>query len=51
LAPIWSGGEYGPEGGLLATIFIIALFFILLRVRVRAQIAGVATNLNEPFWG
>ena len=50
LAPIWSGGDYGPEGGLLATIFIIALFFVLLRIRIAPQVAGVATNLNEPLW-
>lgn len=50
LAPIWSGGSYGPEGGLLATIFIIALFAVFLRVKVKVQVAGVATNLNEPVW-
>ena len=50
LAPIWSGGSYGPEGGLLATIFIVALFAVLLRTKVQVQTAGVATNLNEPVW-
>lgn len=50
LAPIWSGGSYGPEGGLLATVFIVILFVVFLRVKVRVQTAGVATNLNEPVW-
>ena len=50
LAPIWSGGSYGPEGGLLATIFVIALFAVFLRTPVKAQTAGVAVRLNEPAW-
>ena len=49
LSPIWSGGDYGPEGGLLATIFVLALFFALMRVPVRPQIARVAPSLNDPF--
>jgi len=28
---LWSGGAYGPEGGLLTTIVVIALFFVLQR--------------------
>jgi membrane protease YdiL (CAAX protease family) len=47
LAPIWSGGSYGPEGGLLTTIFVIALFFALMRAPVRPQVAGIAQTLNE----
>jgi uncharacterized protein len=49
LSPIWSGGDYGPEGGLLATIFVIALFFALMKAPVRPQIARVAPSLNDPF--
>ena len=47
LAPLWSGGSYGPEGGLLATVFIVALSAVLLRARVKPQMAGIATNLND----
>jgi membrane protease YdiL (CAAX protease family) len=48
LTPLWSGGTYGPEGGLLATIFGIALFFVLTRAPVRPQEAAIAKVLNEP---
>ncbi len=48
LTPVWSGGEYGPEGGLVATIFVIGLFFALLKVPVRIQRAAIALRLNEP---
>jgi uncharacterized protein len=49
LSPVWSGGDYGPEGGLLATIFVVALFFALMRAPVRPQIARIAPSLNDPF--
>ncbi len=49
LLPIWSGGDYGPEGGLLATIFIVGLFLALLKVPVRAQHAAIAVTLNDSF--
>jgi uncharacterized protein len=48
LTSLWSGGDYGPEGGLLATIFIIALFFALARAPVVPQPAAIAQSLNEP---
>jgi hypothetical protein len=47
LLPLWSGGKYGPEGGLLATIFTVALFFALAKVPVWPQRAAIADNLNE----
>lgn len=47
LLPLWSGGDYGPEGGLLATIFVIGVFFALLKIPVKAQHAAIAQNLNE----
>ena len=50
LAPLWSGGEYGPEGGLLATIFICVLFFALGKAPVVPQTAAVAKSLNNPIW-
>jgi len=49
LMPIWSGGEYGPEGGLLTTIFAISLFFALMKAPVVQQEARVAPSLNDPF--
>ncbi len=48
LLPLWSGGDYGPEGGLLATIFVLGLFYTLTRVPVRVQQAAIAQSLNEP---
>ncbi len=29
---LWSGGGYGPEGGLLTTLIVVVLFFVLRRV-------------------
>jgi hypothetical protein len=46
--PLWSGGDYGPEGGLLTTIFVIGLFFALAKAPVRTQTAAIAQVLNEP---
>lgn len=48
LLPLWSGGDYGPEGGLLTTIFVAGLFFALAKAPVRAQTAAIAQVLNEP---
>jgi uncharacterized protein len=47
LLPLWSGGDYGPEGGLLATIFVAALFFALLKLPVRVRYAAIAQSLND----
>ena len=48
LGPLWSGGNYGPEAGLLTTIFVIAVFFALSRVPVVTHYAAIAISLNEP---
>jgi CAAX protease family protein len=48
LTPLWSGGAYGPEGGLLTTIFATILFFALHLMPVRPQWAAIAKSLNEP---
>jgi membrane protease YdiL (CAAX protease family) len=48
LSPLWSGGAYGPEGGLLTTLFAGILFFVLYRLPMRPQYAAIATCLNEP---
>jgi membrane protease YdiL (CAAX protease family) len=34
---LWSGGAYGPEGGLLTSAIVVALFFYLLRVPIQHQ--------------
>jgi len=47
LVALWSGGNYGPEGGLLATIFTVALFFALKRAPVAPQRAAIAGILND----
>jgi len=46
LAPVWSGGPYGPEGGLLASLFVVILFVILARAPVKPQRAAIAQILN-----
>jgi hypothetical protein len=48
LSSLWSGGAYGPEGGLLTTIFAVVLFFALHRAPLRPQQAAIAKSLNEP---
>lgn len=48
LGPLWSGGNYGPEGGLLTTIAGIALFFVLAKAPLTVQPAAIAVSLNEP---
>lgn len=45
--PLWSGGDYGPEGGLLTTIFAVGLFYALVRAPIKAQRAQIAITLNE----
>jgi hypothetical protein len=50
LSSLWSGGAYGPEGGLLTTIFAGLLFVALYRVPLRPQQAAIAKSLNEPDW-
>src|SRR5579875_2986855 len=42
LTPLWSGGDYGPEGGLLTTIFVVALFFLLARAPIVPQPSAIA---------
>jgi hypothetical protein len=48
LPSLWSGGAYGPEGGLLTTIFATLLIYALFHAPVRPQQAAIATSLNEP---
>ncbi len=48
VTPLWSGGNYGPEGGLLTTIFAVALFYAVARAPIKPQVAAIARVLNEP---
>ena len=48
LPVLWSGGAYGPEGGLFTTVFGVAVIYLLFRVPMRPQIAAIATTLNDP---
>jgi membrane protease YdiL (CAAX protease family) len=48
LSPLWSGGAYGPEGGLLTTIFGALVLYVVLRAPVAKQTARIARVLNEP---
>jgi uncharacterized protein len=34
---LWSGGAYGPEGGLLTTVTVVAVFFYLQRTPIQHQ--------------
>jgi len=48
LGSLWSGGDYGPEGGLLTTAVVLILFYALRRAPVIPQISVLAPSLNEP---
>ncbi|MBV8847522.1 MAG: CPBP family intramembrane metalloprotease [Bryobacterales bacterium] len=37
---LWSGGDYGPEGSLLTTFVVIALFWVLARASRSRNVAG-----------
>jgi hypothetical protein len=47
IGPLWSGGAYGPEGGILTTIFVTGLFFLLRRAPIVPQAAYIAASLND----
>jgi uncharacterized protein len=34
---LWSGGDYGPEGSLLTTAIVVALFIVLHRFTVEQE--------------
>ncbi|MGH9667015.1 MAG: lysostaphin resistance A-like protein, partial [Bryobacteraceae bacterium] len=44
---LWSGGAYGPEGGLLTSAVVVALFFCLNRAPIRPQTLLLARSLSE----
>jgi membrane protease YdiL (CAAX protease family) len=45
IGELWSGGPYGPEGGLLTTGILVILFFYLYRAPIQEQPAFL---LQEP---
>jgi membrane protease YdiL (CAAX protease family) len=44
---LWSGGAYGPEGGLLTSAVVVALFFYLNRAPIRRQTLLLARSRSE----
>ena len=43
---LWSGGAYGPEGGLLGTIVLIVLFFCLRKAPILRQSPPLVKGLS-----
>ncbi len=47
LSTLWSGGAYGPEGGLLTTLFGLLVLLAVVKVPIAPQNALIARVLNE----
>jgi hypothetical protein len=47
LGPLWSGGAYGPEAGILTTIVLIPLFWFLWKGPIRHQRAWLLRHMEE----
>ncbi len=47
IGPVWSGGAYGPEGGILTTGVVILLFFYLWKAPVLPQEAWLLRSPKE----
>lgn len=45
--PLWSGGDYGPEGSLLTTLVVVGLFSFLMRAPIRRQPAYLLRHVEE----
>lgn len=45
--PVWSGGDYGPEGSVLTSAALAALFLYLWKVPIRMQHAPLLTPPEE----
>ncbi len=41
IGEIWSGGDYGPEAGLLTTAAVLVLFWLLWKAPVERQVASL----------
>jgi membrane protease YdiL (CAAX protease family) len=46
-SPLWSGGEYGPEGGILTSFILIGLAVYLWKAPVRHQAAFLLRSVPE----
>jgi membrane protease YdiL (CAAX protease family) len=44
---LWSGGAYGPEGGLLTSMVVIGLFFYLQRAPIQHQEAYLLREISQ----
>jgi membrane protease YdiL (CAAX protease family) len=53
LGSLWSGGDYGPEGGLLTTIIVLILFPVVRFSPIAPQTSVLAPTLNSSneIWG
>ena len=47
IGALWSGGDYGPEGGLVTSAIVIALFVYLWKAPVRRQRPYLVPDLVE----
>jgi hypothetical protein len=47
IGPMWSGGEYGPEGGILTTAILVALSLYLWKAPIRQQAAFLLRSRRE----
>jgi hypothetical protein len=45
MEPVWTGGEYGPEGGLLTSLVVVLLAFYLWKAPIRRQTPLLAPNI------
>ena len=43
---LWSGGAYGPEGGLLTTVTVVAVFFYLQKAPIQHQEAFLLREVS-----
>ena len=48
IGELWSGGSYGPEGGLLTTGILVILFVYLHRAPIQQQPAFLLQDFQEP---
>ena len=44
VGPLWSGGEYGPEGSVLASAVLVALALYIWKAPVRKQQPRLLTS-------
>lgn len=47
IGTLWSGGAYGPEGGVLTSGIVVLLFIFLWKAPIRSQVPFLARSLFE----